>query len=84
LQKEVLREPKIALDGGDDGLQFYRNILSESELHLKPNGHIVFEIGYGQLNGIRDIISNTGHFELTDVKKDWRGIDRVIVVRWIN
>ncbi len=84
LQKEVLREPRIALDGGDDGLNFYRNILSKSRLHLKPNGHIVFEIGYGQLNGIRDIIKNTGQFELTDVKKDWHGINRVIVVTWIN
>lgn len=84
LQKEVLREPRIALDGGDDGLWFYRNILSASTLHLKPDGHVVFEIGYGQLSGILDIIKKIGQFKLVEVKKDWRGIDRIVVVKWIN
>jgi release factor glutamine methyltransferase len=84
LQKEVLREPRIALDGGDDGLLFYRNILSASTLHLKPDGHIVFEIGYGQLSGIIEIIKKTGQFKVAEVKKDWRGIDRIVVVKWIN
>jgi release factor glutamine methyltransferase len=84
LQKEVLREPRIALDGGDDGLLFYRNILRTSMLHLKPDGHIVFEIGFGQLSGIRQIINNIGQFNVAEVIKDWRGIDRIVVVTWIN
>jgi release factor glutamine methyltransferase len=84
LQKEVLREPRIALDGGDDGLDFYRNILSASALYLKPNGYIVFEIGFGQLDGIVNLIRKTGQFELSEAKKDWRGIDRILVVQWIN
>jgi release factor glutamine methyltransferase len=84
LQKEVLREPRIALDGGADGLCFYRNILRTSALYLKPAGHIVFEIGYGQLIGILQIIEQLGQFKMTEVIKDWRGIDRVVVMTWIN
>jgi release factor glutamine methyltransferase len=84
LQKEVLREPRLALDGGEDGLNFYRNILSASVLYLKPDGHIVFEIGFGQLGGIHEIIKNVGQFKVAEVIKDWRGIDRIVVVTWIN
>jgi release factor glutamine methyltransferase len=84
LQKEVLREPRIALDGGDDGLEFYRNILSSSMLYLKPDGYVVFEIGYGQMSGILEIIKNIGQFKVAEVIKDWRGIDRIVVVTWIS
>lgn len=84
LQKEVLREPRIALDGGYDGLSFYRKILSESMLYLKPDGRIVFEIGYGQLDGIFKIVEKVGRFRVAEVKKDWRGIDRIVVAEWIN
>ena len=84
LQKEVLREPRIALDGGADGLDFYRKIISSSALHLKRNGFLAMEIGYGQLKAISDIINAGGRSKLMEVNKDWRGIDRVIVVKWIN
>lgn len=84
LQKEVLREPRVALYGGIDGLDFYRNIFSRLHLYLKPDGRIILEIGYGQLDAIMDIIRQGGRFETAEVIKDWRGIDRVVVVRWIN
>jgi release factor glutamine methyltransferase len=84
LQKEVLKEPRIALDGGEDGLDFYRKIIPGSALRLKENGMLIMEIGYGQLEGIRDIVRKSGRLELTEVAKDWRDIDRVVVARWIS
>ncbi|MBI5123858.1 MAG: peptide chain release factor N(5)-glutamine methyltransferase [Candidatus Omnitrophica bacterium] len=81
LQKEVLREPRIALDGGADGLDFYRRIFLEAPRHLKPEGYLLTEIGFGQLEGIKDIIENNKGFEILEVRKDQYGIDRVIVLR---
>lgn len=48
LSKEVQQEPKIALDGGKDGLDFYRCILTQADNYLKQNGYVLFEIGYNQ------------------------------------
>ena len=56
LQKEVLKEPLLALDGGEDGLDFYRRIFGEAPQYLKDGGYCVVEIGFGQLQGIRNII----------------------------
>lgn len=83
LQEEVLKEPHIALDGGPDGLVFYRKILSALPSHLERQGALVMEIGYGQLRRIRAIVEG-GQFRITEVLKDINGIDRVVVVRWIN
>ena len=84
LQKEVLKEPLLALDGGIDGLDFYRRIFSALPGHLAPEGYCMVEIGFGQLPAIRGIIENTKEFELTETRTDQYGIDRVIVARWIN
>lgn len=84
LQKEVLREPILALDGGEDGLDFYRRIIAAAPKHLKRGGSIVMEMGYGQRPAIADIIGKSGSFKLADVKKDRNMIDRVIIAEWIN
>ena len=81
LQKEGLAEPRIAIDGGEDGLDFYRRMIPEAPRFLKPNGALLMEIGYGQLPAIKGIIENERRFNISEVIKDHNGIDRVIVVK---
>jgi release factor glutamine methyltransferase len=83
LQKEVLMEPRAALDGGDDGLDFYRRIFSDSPAHLAGGGMMVLEIGYGQSAKVAEMAVSAG-FEVTGIRKDSAGIDRVVTARWTN
>jgi len=77
---DVLHEPKLALDGGDDGLKFYRKI-SESALdYLKDDGFLVFEIGYDQANDVREILDKLNYKEI-EVIKDYSNNDRVLIAR---
>ncbi len=78
LQKEVLFEPKLALDGGMDGLYFYNNICKLWSHKLKPGGILAFEIGKGQFDDVKDIMIG---FDFVDInfKKDINGIKRVII-----
>ncbi len=84
LQKEVLMEPHIALDGGEDGLDFYRSIVRDATSHLKDGGNIVMEIGFGQSALIRDIIESREGIRVLDIKKDYNGIDRIVIAEWKN
>jgi len=84
LQKEVLREPRRALDGGHDGLDFYRRIIPSALLYLEKDGILALEIGYGQLAGLQAIIADTGALEIARVRKDHNEIDRIVLVRWKN
>ena len=84
LEKDVLAEPRIAIDGGEDGLDFYRRMIPEALGFLKPNGAFLMEIGYGQVKAINDIIKHTGALKTIDVIKDFNNIDRVIIAQWIN
>lgn len=84
LQEEVLREPRIALDGGADGLDFYRRIIPEAAKYLKSGGYLIMEIGFGQSTAVCKIIKTDNRLRLAGIKKDRNGIDRVIVAQWIN
>jgi len=84
LPEEVLKEPLEALDGGPDGLDFYRRIFGGATQHLVYGGYCLMEIGFGQLSAIENIIEDTKEFKLIEVKKDQYAIDRVIVAQWIN
>lgn len=79
LDNEVQKEPIIALDGGEDGLDFYKKIVEEAYSHLKFNSHLCFEIGYDQRDAVIEIIKNAKVYSGTYCKKDLYGNDRVIV-----
>lgn len=77
LQLEVKdHEPRLALDGGNDGLYFYREIIKEAPNYLNNNGFLVFEIGYDEAEDISLIMKK--NFDTT-IYKDLNHLDRVIV-----
>lgn len=71
-------EPRLALDGGKDGLVFYRRITSEGKEYLKDNGLLIYEIGYNQGEDVRDILELEG-FRDVKIIKDLQGHDRVVL-----
>lgn len=75
LSKEVQNEPKIALDGGQDGLNFYRIIRKNVENYLDEDGYILMEIGYDQKKEVTSI------FENAECIQDYAGNDRVIIYK---
>lgn len=78
--KWVLKEPRIALDGGIDGLYFYRRILATAKEHLRTNGMIIFEIGYDQASALEQIAQKNGYHGVR-VYKDLANRDRVVTIR---
>ncbi|CCQ93430.1 Release factor glutamine methyltransferase [[Clostridium] ultunense Esp] len=79
LQEEVKDyEPKEALDGGEDGLDFYRRIIPESKEYLIKDGLLIFEIGYDQSKQITNMMVDEG-FENVGILKDLQGLDRVVL-----
>ena len=81
LDKEVRREPRLALDGGEDGLDFYRNIIDKGYEYLKYGGYICLEIGYDQKEEVMKIIKDKKQYTETYCKKDLYDNDRVIVTK---
>ncbi len=77
LQKEISFEPKTALDGGADGLKFYRGIIKDYTSKLKSGGMIAFEIGEGQFEAVKTLMENAGVKNI-DYKLDLGGIQRVV------
>ncbi len=83
LQPEVSRyEPRVALDGGADGLQFYRRLAEEAAEFLRPNGFIACEVGIHQSRAVRELFRRAP-FTRLEVVKDYSGIERVVVV-WME
>ena len=70
-------EPHLALDGGEDGLLFYRRISSIARDMLNEDGMLFYEIGYNQGNAIRKILTENG-FRNIEIVKDYSGNDRVV------
>lgn len=71
-------EPYIALEGGDDGLDFYRSITEQSKLYLKENGILAYEVGHDQAQDVAKIMETNGYTKIY-TKKDLQGIDRVVI-----
>lgn len=83
LDKEVQKEPKIALDGGYDGLDFYRKIIYQGYEYLKFKGYLCLEIGYDQKIDVIELIENEEKYKDTYCKKDLYGNDRVVITKII-
>lgn len=81
LDEEVKNEPYIALDGGEDGLKFYKKIVKESYEYLKYKGYLCLEIGFDQKIDVIELIENEEKFENTYSKKDLYDNDRVVVTQ---
>ena len=80
LQPEVLYEPMIALDGGYDGLCFYRRIVYESVRILRKNGFLMMELGYGEAENVSELLHDAGYTDIS-VRKDLSDIDRIILAK---
>lgn len=84
LMPEVLEhEPRIALDGKEDGLFFYRKIIKEAKEYAHPETHLLFEIGFDQGEAVAQLLKEEGYIEI-QVLKDYAGLDRVVkaMVSW--
>lgn len=78
LARDVQNEPILALDGGIDGLDFYRKIVKESNNFINDNGYLVFEFGYDQVGQVKDILEENG-FYICEIIKDYSGNTRAII-----
>ena len=77
LQPEVrCAQPRMALDGGGDGLDFYRRIISEAPAHLVVGGRLLLEIGYDQAEAVSDLLREAGYYGI-EILKDYGGNDRI-------
>ncbi len=79
LSKQVQKEPKMALDGGEDGLKFYKILINEGYKFLNDGGYLCLEIGFDQKEEVAKLIEQNGNYDSIYAKKDLAGNDRIIV-----
>ena len=73
-------EPRLALDGDEDGLSFYRRIINEVPEYLYSNGYLIMEIGYDQGQAVKELLEQDNRYHDIEVIKDYSGNDRVVRV----
>ena len=73
-------EPVWALDGGTDGLRFYKAIIKYWKSLLRPDGVLIFEVGEGQADDVCEMLMAAG-FNSAAVRRDARGVERVVIGR---
>lgn len=78
LQKEVQLEPRLALDGGEDGCDFYREIVSRWSRKLKKGGALAFELGEGQADAVKALMTEQG-FSDFKISLDFGSVQRAII-----
>ena len=74
-------EPRLALDGTEDGLYFYRRIGAEAKRFLNPGGRLMYEIGHDQGDEVAGLLTAEG-YKSVEVKKDYAGLDRMVFAVW--
>jgi release factor glutamine methyltransferase len=74
-------EPRQALDGGAEGLLFYRHLGAEGAQYLSAGGMIIVEVGYRQAEKVSDLLQRTQQWEVIEIVKDYSGIERVVVAQ---
>jgi len=79
LPPEVRKEPEIALDGGEKGLEFYQRIIPLTSGFLRRGGLLALEIGYGQIEKIKDMIACQEDMQPPLIIKDYQGIERIVL-----
>ena len=84
LPREIGFEPRVALDGGEDGLKYYRRIIRKSPTYLKEGGYLIMEIGDTQANDVSKMLSASGKFREIKTAKDYNNIERVITAKKIS
>lgn len=84
LQPEIKDwEPLIAIDGGTDGLNFYKELIPNARDFLKDDGLLILELGYGQSSEVTEMLTSSGYTQIETIK-DYSGIERIIKARWIR
>ncbi len=78
LQPQVTAQPRLALDGGEDGLRFYKIIAQNAAAHLKAGGAVMVEVGYDQAAAVCALFEKLGKSEII---KDLDGVERIVVCR---
>jgi release factor glutamine methyltransferase len=81
LAKEVRHEPRIALDGGEDGLDFHRRIISQAPAYLRAGGWLLLEMGQGQGARVSALIQEKADFLRPEILSDLSGMERVVKVQ---
>lgn len=71
-------EPRLALDGTEDGLAFYRRIVDRADRFLYSSGYLIMEIGFDQAEAVTALLTDKGHFHEIETIKDFSGNDRVV------
>ncbi|MCR4876746.1 MAG: peptide chain release factor N(5)-glutamine methyltransferase [Clostridiales bacterium] len=81
LQAEVLREPRMALDGGEDGMDFYRRIAAEAPAYLNSGGALMMELGIREAEPVRRMLTEHGA-KRTEIRRDFSGTERMILAEY--
>lgn len=81
LDKQVQNEPHLALDGGEDGLEFYRKLAVEAHKFLNENGYLCMEIGYNQKEAVIQLLKENKNYKEIYSKKDLSQNDRIIIAK---
>ena len=81
MQTELTYEPRCALNGGEDGLAFYRRFCTEMGRHLSDKAVSLFEVGQGQAEDVRRIFSTVYSKAAIDTIRDLSGTERVVRMR---